>query len=58
MRTRTSKLLSLLLSAALCLSLTVTVGAAETGDGQEGPVTILYTNDVHTYIDNNVGEGN
>ena len=58
MRTRASKLLSLLLSAALCLSLTVTVSAAETGDGQEGPVTILYTNDVHTYIDNNVGEGN
>ena len=58
MRTRASKLLSLILAAALCLSLTVTVSAAETGAGQEGPVTILYTNDIHTYIDNNVGEGN
>ena len=57
-RTRASKLLSLILAAALCLSLTVTVSAAETGAGQEGPVTILYTNDIHTYIDNNVGEGN
>ena len=58
MRTRASKLLSLILAAALCLSLTVTVSATETGAGQEGPVTILYTNDIHTYIDNNVGEGN
>lgn len=58
MRTRASKLLSLILAAALCLSLTVTVNAAETDAGQEGPVTILYTNDIHTYIDNNVGEGN
>ena len=58
MRTRASKLLSLILSAALCLSLTVTVSAAEADAGQEGPVTILYTNDIHTYIDNNVGEGN
>ena len=57
-RTRASKLLSLILSAALCLSLTVTVSAAEADAGQEGPVTILYTNDIHTYIDNNVGEGN
>ena len=58
MRTRASKLLSLILSAALCLSLTVTVSAAEADAGQEGAVTILYTNDIHTYIDNNVGEGN
>ena len=36
-RTRASKLLSLILAAALCLSLTVTVSAAETGAGQEGP---------------------
>lgn len=57
MRTRASKLLSLVLAAAMCLSLTVTVSAAETDAGQEGPVTILYTNDIHTYIDNNVGEG-
>ena len=57
-KTRASKLLSLILSAALCLSLTVTVSAAEADAGQEGAVTILYTNDIHTYIDNNVGEGN
>ena len=58
MRTRASRLLSLVLSVALCLSLAVTAGAAGADAGQDGAVTILYTNDVHTYIDNNVGEGN
>ena len=57
-RTRASRLLSLVLSVALCLSLAVTAGAAGADAGQDGAVTILYTNDVHTYIDNNVGEGN
>lgn len=45
MRTGT-KLLALLLTLSMALSLTVTAAAAE-----EDGVTILYTNDVHTYID-------
>ena len=42
----------------MCLSLAITASAAEADAGQDGAVTILYTNDIHTYIDNNVGEGN
>ena len=49
------KLLSLLLSAALLTGLALPAMAAE---GESGDVVVLYTNDVHTYIDNNVGEGN
>lgn len=45
MRTGT-KLLALLLTLSMALSLTVTAAATE-----EDGVTILYTNDVHTYID-------
>ena len=49
------KLLSLLLSAAMLTGLALPAMAAE---GESGDVVVLYTNDVHTYIDNNVGEGN
>ena len=42
----------------MCLSLAITASAAEADAGRDGAVTILYTNDIHTYIDNNVGEGN
>ena len=41
------KLLALLLTLSMALSLTVTAAAAE----ENGGVTILYTNDIHTYID-------
>ena len=51
----TKKLLSLLLSLALAVSLAAPALAAEENAGD---VVVLYTNDVHTYIDNNVGEGN
>ena len=62
------KLLALLLALSMALSMTVTafaegedpagetVPAAEAtepaSEAAEGGVTILYTNDVHTYIDN------
>ena len=49
------KLLSLLLSAALLTGLALPAMAAE---AEAEDVVVLYTNDVHTYIDNNVGEGN
>ena len=49
------KLLSLLLSAAMLTGLALPAMAAEE---ESGDVVVLYTNDVHTYIDNNVGEGN
>ena len=53
MMNRKSKLLSLLLALAMCFSLAVSANAAESGSSQQdGAVTILYTNDVHTYIDN------
>ena len=55
---RKSKLLSLLLALAMCFSLAVSANAAESGSSQQdGAVTILYTNDVHTYIDNDQEEG-
>ena len=41
------KLLALLLTLSMALSLTVTAAGAE----ENGGVTILYTNDIHTYID-------
>ena len=48
MRIRTGKkLLALLLTLSMALSLTVTAAGAE----ENGGVTILYTNDIHTYID-------
>ena len=49
------KLLSLLLSAALLTGLALPAMAAE---AEAEDVVVLYTNDIHTYIDNNVGEGN
>ena len=49
------KLLSLLLSAAMLTGLALPAMAAET---EAEDVVVLYTNDIHTYIDNNVGEGN
>ena len=42
-----NKVLSLLLALSLALSLVMTASAAE-----DGGITILYTNDIHTYIDN------
>jgi len=51
--TRWKKFLPLLL--VLTLVLLPTAPAAAAGDDT---VTILYTNDIHTYIDNHVGEGN
>lgn len=48
------KFLSWLLTLAMVCTLAVPALAAET----ENDVVVLYTNDVHTYIDNNVGEGN
>ena len=49
------KLLSLLLSAAMLTGLALPAMAAE---AEAEDVVVLYTNDIHTYIDNNVGEGN
>ena len=58
MRKRASKFLSLFLVLAMVCSLFGTAMAAEETSPAEGDVVVLYTNDVHTYIDNNVGEGN
>ena len=50
-----SKFLSLLLALAMLLSLAVTASADEltatSAAPQDGSITVLYTNDVHTYID-------
>ncbi|OUQ80422.1 5'-nucleotidase C-terminal domain-containing protein [Flavonifractor sp. An10] len=58
MRKRASKFLSLFLVLAMVCSLFGTAMAAEGTTQADGDVVVLYTNDVHTYIDNNVGEGN
>lgn len=58
MKKAAGKLLSLLLSAAMLSALALPASAAEETGTTEDGVVILYTNDVHTYIDNNVGEGN
>lgn len=58
MKKAAGKLLSLLLSAAMLSALALPASAAEETGATEDGVVILYTNDVHTYIDNNVGEGN
>lgn len=47
------KLLSLLLCLAMVLSLAAPVIATESQD-----IVVFYTNDIHTYIDNHIGEGN
>ena len=58
MKKAAGKLLSLLLSAAMLSALALPASAAEETGATEDGVVILYTNDVHTSIDNNVGEGN
>ena len=58
MKKAAGKLLSLLLSAAMLSALALPASAAEETETTSDGVVILYTNDVHTYIDNNVGEGN
>ena len=55
---RTRRFLSLFLVLAMALSLSGAALAAEGTAPAEDDVVVLYTNDVHTYIDNNVGEGN
>ena len=57
MKKKAGKLLSLVLSAAMLCTLVLPASAAEETGNEDG-VVVLYTNDVHTYIDNNVGEGN
>ena len=57
MKKKAGKLLSLVLSAAMLCALVLPASAAEETGNEDG-VVVLYTNDVHTYIDNNVGEGN
>lgn len=46
------KILSVMLSAALAATMTVPVLAAE------DKITVFYTNDIHTYIDNHLDDGN
>ena len=58
MRKRASKFLSLFLVLAMVCSLSGAALAAEGTAPAEDDVVVLYTNDVHTHIDNNVGEGN
>ena len=55
---RTRRFLSLFLVLAMALSLSGAALAAEGTAPAEDGVVVLYTNDVHTHIDNNVGEGN
>ena len=57
MKKKAGKFLSLLLAAAMVCALALPASAAEETGNEDG-VMVLYTNDVHTYIDNNVGEGN
>ena len=51
------KALSLFLALAMTAGLAVPAGAAEGTAAPEDGVVILYTNDVHTYIDNDRDEG-
>ena len=49
---KTRRLSALLLAMVMMLALTITAGAEEvTTTGAKTEVTVLYTNDVHTYID-------
>ena len=49
---KTRRLLALLLAMAMMLALTVTAGAEEvTTTAAKNEITVIYTNDVHTYID-------
>jgi 5''-nucleotidase/2'',3''-cyclic phosphodiesterase and related esterases len=53
---KTSKILSLVLSLAMTLSLCVTAGAADTTTAvTKGDIVVLYTNDVHCAVDDNIG---
>ena len=49
---KTRRLLALLLAMVMMLALTVTAGAEEvTTTAAKSEITVIYTNDVHTYID-------
>ena len=49
---KTRRLLALLLAMGMMLALTVTAGAEEvTTTAAKNEITVIYTNDVHTYID-------
>lgn len=49
---KTRRLLALLLAMVMMLALTVTAGAEEvTTTAAKNEITVIYTNDVHTYID-------
>lgn len=53
---KTSKFLSLFLTLAMTLSLCVTAGAADkTTAVSKGDIVVLYTNDVHCAVDDNIG---
>lgn len=45
-------------AASLIAVLSLTAAMAVPAFAAEGDVVVLYTNDVHTYIDNHIGEGN
>lgn len=53
---KTSKFLSLFLTLAMTLSLCVTASAADTTTvPAKGDIVVLYTNDVHCAVDDNIG---
>lgn len=53
---KTSKFLSLFLTLAMTFSLCVTAGAADTTTvPAKGDIVVLYTNDVHCAVDDNIG---
>ena len=56
---RCNKLLALLMSLIMVLSLVPVVGAEEAAPlATENDIVIYYTNDVHTYIDSDLGYDN
>lgn len=54
---QSKKLLSLALALVMALSLAAPAMAAEETASNAGTITILHTNDAHTYIDNKAEEG-
>jgi 5'-nucleotidase/UDP-sugar diphosphatase len=53
---KTSKILSLVMAVAMMLSLAVNVSAADkTTTAAKGDIVVLYTNDVHCGVDDNIG---
>jgi len=53
---KSSKLLSVMLVLAMMFSLSVTAGAADTTTAvTKGDIVVLYTNDVHCAVDDNIG---